>query len=165
MILVRFSSIGSVHNSVVFRFSERDVLTCSLVLCLVHDHVCSHAYFTYNTTTIIIYILCITRSEFLYFYRHWSVIVFMYISQIDNFFWYISHQENLIFLLPSTCNSMRNANQHSAISWCTGLRKYVLVCRLTKFEWLRSSGYSTTIAVIMLAISNRLQVLIPMKTN
>ena len=36
-------------------------------------------------SSIIIYILCITRSEFLYFYWHCNIIMFMYISQIDNF--------------------------------------------------------------------------------
>ena len=42
MILVRFYLNGSVHNSVDFYFSERDVLTTPLVLCLVNDHVYSH---------------------------------------------------------------------------------------------------------------------------
>ena len=38
--------------------------------------------FTQNTSTIIIYILCITRSELLYFYWHWNIMS-MYISHID----------------------------------------------------------------------------------
>lgn len=37
--LVRFYLNGSIHNSAVFYFSEKDVLTSPLVLCLVHDQV------------------------------------------------------------------------------------------------------------------------------
>ena len=65
MTLVRFYFNGSLHNSVVFCFSDRNVLTSSLALCLAHDHV----YIAWHShkNTIIIYILCITRSELLYF--------------------------------------------------------------------------------------------------
>ena len=46
MTLVRFYVNGSVHNSALFYFSDREVLTSSLVLCLVHDHVYSHGIHT-----------------------------------------------------------------------------------------------------------------------
>ena len=38
MTLVQYYLNGSVHNSDVLYFSERDVGTSSLVLCLIHVH-------------------------------------------------------------------------------------------------------------------------------
>ena len=46
MTLVQFYLNGSVHNSDVLYFSERDVGTSSLVLCLILGHVYSHGIHT-----------------------------------------------------------------------------------------------------------------------
>ena len=76
---------GSARYSEVFYVSERGVLTSSLILYLVYDHIFAMA-FTQNTSTIIINILCLMKSELLYFYLHCNIILFVYISHIGNFF-------------------------------------------------------------------------------
>ena len=57
MTLVRFYFNNSPHSSEIFYFSERGVITSSLVLCLVHDHVFRHAIntkheYNYNKHTL-----------------------------------------------------------------------------------------------------------------
>ena len=56
----------SIHSFVICCFSWRYVSTCSLVLCLVHDHVYSHEICIQHEYNYIIYILCITKSEFIF---------------------------------------------------------------------------------------------------
>ena len=57
MTLVRFCLSSSVHNTAVFYYSERDVLTSSLVFCLVRDDVYSHGIHTKHEYNYNIHIL------------------------------------------------------------------------------------------------------------
>ena len=70
--------------------------------------------FTHNTSTIIIYRLCTTRSELLYFYWNCNIIMFMYISHIDNFS--SRSQSSRIFIMSSAKHIQLHAKSKPAFT-------------------------------------------------